>query len=152
MGELMVIWEKVTPALYGITKKIATPTIIKKWDGLIVPILQNENLIYKEAFYAFSFSHSVMKNCAFGFEIFQIIMRHEVPLEQELILAKPKILAAVFDEYWLLAEDPQFWLNGCFPNVGNQVPFEQALLQWERKNNAHIVWCEECLRQWQKLN
>lgn len=85
-------WDKITPALYGITNKIAIPIIQQKWDHIIVPVLRNERIIYQGVFDAYAITQARFLNAACGIEIFLTFVKHngfsfvqdpiEIPLEQ----------------------------------------------------------------------
>lgn len=140
-------WDRVTPALYGIAKKIARPVIKSRWDALIVPTLQEEEKIYVCAFHAFAFTRSMNDNSAFGLEIFRTILRHDgIEFEHE------PIPSAIFDAYWDLAEDNDYWQPGHYAEVGQQLSYDHAIQEWESHHQDRIRWCEERLRQWLNEN
>jgi hypothetical protein len=149
-------WDRMTPALYGIANKIAPPIIKAKWDELILPVLQAEEAIYKSALDAFAIACDKHRNAAFGLDVFLVILRHGefefIPVSDTIPISRQQILNAVFDAYWDLARDSSFWQPECYPQYGRQIPYDQALQEWEERSPELIDWYEESLRLWLSMN
>jgi hypothetical protein len=140
-------WDKVTPALYAITKKVAQTIIAERWDGLIAPILVEERKIYERALDTFAFTQNIGHNAASALVIFITLLKNEgINFDQEIILS------ALLDVYWDLAEDEQYWQLGKYAELAGRIPYEAALIKWEAGNQHRIQWCEEKLPQWLNAN
>lgn len=145
-------WDKITPALYGITNKIAIPIIQQKWDHIIVPVLRNERIIYQGVFDAYAITQARFLNAACGIEIFLTFVKHngfsfvqdpiEIPLEQA------PLPNSVFEVYWQLAENHSYWQTGHYSEFGRHISYPNAIQKWDLDNQLKIRRTSERLDQW----
>lgn len=143
----MARWDEITPVLYGITKKIAPPIIREKWDDWITPILRNQRKIHKHLFATFAFMRLQGSNADAGYNTCADIL--EV---QGVTFENDKIRDAIFDVYWDLAENNDYWQQDNYALIGKELPYDDMLKKWKENNQSKIQWCKESLEQWLNNN
>lgn len=158
-------WDRFTPAVYGIIRKVPKRTIQNWWTDLVHPVLlaESQGIIYICAARAIALARLTSSNQDCGYKIFHILLEDadfpplasDVPTDAEMrdfyTISLEAILDAVFDTYWGLAEDGYFGDLRLVP-TSEQASYEEAMESWESQKGDIIQQYEETVKQWSTKN
>lgn len=161
----MYHWDEFTPGLYGIVDEVASEVIKKRWEDLVMGVLEREReaVFYKLTVLAILVARLEAKNKAEGYDVFVTLLRNNgwcfEPVDQEI----PK---AAFFAYWNVTKQMGYSRNDLMKisleislaaEQGNgqakaRELYDDFKQKWYAQNANYIEQSEKNLRRWLKVN